>query len=105
MKILALLAALAVFPALAVDRSTTERRHFAAEHPCPVNKQRVYYGCAGFNIDHKVPICAGGADVAANMQWLSVKVKKSKDRIENAYCACVQKHGAAACPRVEWVRP
>lgn len=105
MKILVLLAALAVMPALAVDRSTTERRHFAAEHPCPVNKQRIYSGCAGFNIDHKVPLCANGPDTAANMQWLPVKVKRSKDAIEHAVCACVKKHGEKACPRVEWVRP
>lgn len=88
--------------ALAVDRSTTERRHFANAQPCPANGQKVYFGCTGYRIDHKVPLCSGGADKAGNMQWLAVAMKRSKDRIEHAACECVRKHGAKACPTVVW---
>jgi len=105
MKTLAFLITAAVLhpiDAFAVDRSTTERRHFAQANPCPLNGKPIYYGCKGYSIDHKVPMCAGGKDTAGNMQWLAVERKRSKDRIEHAVCECVRKHGAKACPTVTW---
>jgi len=69
---------------------------------CPASGQKVYYGCKGYSIDHKRPICSGGKDAADNMQWLPVAMKRSKDRIEHAACECVRKHGAKACPTVTW---
>ena len=42
--------------------------------------------CPGYVIDHVVPLCAGGPDVAANMQWQTVADAKLKDRAEWAQC-------------------
>ncbi len=42
--------------------------------------------CKGYIIDHIVPLCAGGADAAANMQWQTVQDAKVKDREERKMC-------------------
>ena len=101
--LLALLFFILSLPAFAVDRSTTERYRFAHENPCPADGQKKYVKCKDYRIDHKTPLCVDPkGDVAANMQWLKADVKRSKDAIEHAFCACVKKHGADACPKVEW---
>src|SRR5438128_2473392 len=82
-------------------RSQTEKRHFAKEHPCPVT-QLPQPSCPHHVIDHIVPICAGGADKADNMQWQTLELSRVKDRIERGFCACVKHHGAWACPTVNW---
>ena len=86
----------------AVNRSTNERRHFGEENSCPADQQKKYTHCKGYNIDHIVPICMGGKDEKGNMQWLAVDVKKAKDRIEKAVCACNKKLGSVSCPKVDW---
>lgn len=87
----------------AVDRSTNERRHFGEENPCPVDQQKKYTHCKGYNIDLITPLCLGGKDHKSNMQWLSVDVMKAKTKIEKAVCACNKKFGSASCPKVDWV--
>lgn len=96
---------------LAADRSSTARRHFAKEHPCPVTKVAKpdhCYGTVGgkrvaYVIDHVVPLCAGGADLPTNMQWSRLEISKLKDRVEKATCHCMKKYGAeAGCPVIDW---
>lgn len=36
--------------------------------------------CPGWNIDHVVPLCRGGADAVWNLQWLTVAQHKLKTR-------------------------
>ena len=43
----------------------------------------------GYIIDHIVPLCAGGPDAVANMQWQTVAQAKAKDRHEKALCAAL----------------
>ena len=43
--------------------------------------------CAGWSVDHQIPIAVGGCDAAHNMQWLKVEIKSCagnncKDRWE-----------------------
>lgn len=87
-----LLLLLAVCAALSVDaspRSQVAKRQFAKANPCPANGKRSV-SCPGYVIDHVIPLCAGGPDAAANMQWQTVKAAAAKDRREIAYCACLR---------------
>jgi hypothetical protein len=67
------------------ERSRSQRDAFQRMNPCPANG--VTRGaCPGFVVDHIEPLCAGGADVPANMQWQTVDDAKSKDREEVRQC-------------------
>lgn len=50
------------------------------------------YGVAsrrGYEIDHLVPLCSGGADVATNLWPQPINQARVKDRIEAATCRAV----------------
>lgn len=83
-------AALAALPATAVERRGAERAAFVREHPCPstgMSKGR----CPGYVVDHVVPLCAGGADSPANMQWQTVQESRRKDVDEHRICREMRK--------------
>ena len=64
-----------------IKRSTTARRHFRADHPCPATG--ITTGpCPGFVIDHIQALKHGGADLPSNMQWETKSEAKAKDRVE-----------------------
>jgi hypothetical protein len=42
--------------------------------------------CPGYVIDHVYPLCAGGADDAANMRYQSQEEARRKDRWERQLC-------------------
>ena len=81
----ALLLAALVCTAYGADRSRTQRDHFQRETPCPATGQ-TKGPCPGYVVDHKTPLCAGGADAPANMQWQTVEAGKAKDRTERTQC-------------------
>lgn len=71
--------------ALAADRSKAQRAEFIRSVPCP--ETGVTRGaCPGWEVDHVVPLCAGGEDRPANMQWLSVTDHKAKTRQDVRGC-------------------
>lgn len=61
------------------------RAEFKRSHPCPVTGQP-RGPCPGYVIDHVHPLCAGGPDRPANMQWQTVREAKVKDREERRMC-------------------
>jgi len=65
------------YEALARDRSVPQR--FQQVHPCPSTGARKG-ACPGWERDHILPLCRGGADHPANMQWLSTEQHKAKTR-------------------------
>lgn len=68
-------------------RSQAVVRAFRRDHPCP--ETRLTKGaCPGWVVDHAYPLCAGGADVPANMLWQEVRQSYIKDRIERELCSC-----------------
>lgn len=72
-------------PADSAPRSTAAKAEFQRQQPCPATGQ--HRGkCPGYVIDHVRPLCAGGADAAANMQWQTVADAKAKDREEVKLC-------------------
>lgn len=69
----------------AADRSKAQRAEFVRSVPCP--ETGVTRGaCPGWEVDHVVPLCAGGEDRPANMQWLAVADHKAKTRQDVKAC-------------------
>ena len=83
MKYTIALMALSLIASQADARSRQARAEFVRSHPCPTGQHK---GCAGYVVDHVVPLCAGGADEQRNMQWQTVADGKVKDRAERALC-------------------
>lgn len=60
---------------------------FMREHPCPGGPDAgSTVRCRGYKVDHVIPLCAGGEDDAANMQWQDRVAAAQKDRLEDALC-------------------
>ena len=75
-----------------IIRSPAIVRDFRNVHPCPATG-KTDGACAGWAIDHVVPLECGGCDAVSNMQWLPDAIKSCagtvcKDRWEKrVYCA------------------
>lgn len=69
----------------AAYRSRAVRADFMREHPCPATGAR-RGACPGYQVDHRTPLCNGGADHADNLQWLSVEAHKHKTRTDVRLC-------------------
>jgi hypothetical protein len=84
--LLPLVCALALTPAHAgPGRSAKAKAAFQRESPCPSTGGR-RGSCPGYVIDHVEPLCAGGLDHPANMQWQTIKEAKLKDVEEVKRC-------------------
>lgn len=74
-----------------IARSRAVLAFFRARHPCPVTG-KITGACAGWAVDHIVPLECGGCDSVNNMQWLPNAIKSApgvlaKDRWEQkVYC-------------------
>lgn len=67
---------------------------FRKVHPCPVTGLKTG-ACAGWAIDHIIPLACGGCDAVYNLQWLPNTLKSApvtgKDRFERLiYCVPMQ---------------
>lgn len=81
----ALGALLACSSTIAANRSKAVRAEFQREHPCPSTGAR-RGACPGYQADHKTPLCIGGKDEPANLQWLTVKEHKAKTKRDVRLC-------------------
>jgi len=66
---LALALALSSGLAEATERNASSRYKFKHSNPCP-STGRSSGACPGYQVDHRQPLAAGGADHKSNMQWL-----------------------------------
>jgi hypothetical protein len=66
-------------------RDPWARAAFRRLKPCPATGQKKG-ACPGYEIDHVVPLAAGGADAPHNMQWLTRKQHREKTRRERQAC-------------------
>jgi hypothetical protein len=66
-------------------RSQAAVNAFKRENPCP-STGTTRGKCPNYVVDHKEPLCAGGADHKSNMQWQSISAAKDKDKQERALC-------------------
>jgi hypothetical protein len=97
MKLFILLLAFVIFPAHAkIPRSAAAVAEFKRTHPCPATN-KIQKSCPNFVVDHKIPLCGGGADNPSNMHWQTKAESLKKDKREVAYCACLKKHGHSGC--------
>lgn len=79
-------AILASWPAQAeTKRSSAEVRAFRQLHPCPATGQ--HRGrCPGWEVDHVIPLCAGGPDKPSNMQWIRKDDHRFKTLVDVREC-------------------
>ncbi len=68
-----------------ISRDQAQVRAFKAGQPCPVTG-RARGACPGWQVDHIVPLCAGGADQPSNMQWISQEDHAWKTFIDVREC-------------------
>lgn len=66
-------------------RDPKQVRLFRAANPCPATGKSAG-ACPGWVVDHVVPLCAGGVDAPANMQWQTRPDSLVKDREERRFC-------------------
>lgn len=90
--IFALLLAFSLNAVAGVKRSRHEVMKFKLSTACPSTKLKRAGPCPGHEVDHIVPLCAGGADKVANMQWLQVEVHKVKTKTDVKRCAFLRKN-------------
>lgn len=58
-------------------RDPAQRQAFQTNHPCPANgNQRG--ACPGYQVDHIIALCLGGADTPTNMQWMTIAKHQEK---------------------------
>ena len=75
-------------PGLAEARrnmSNVSMQEFMRQNPCPATGTATP-SCPGYVVDFRVPLCAGGANDIANMQWLSVDAAREKEKRDLADC-------------------
>ena len=87
--IFCLAAAIAAPVSAKTHRSTSAKHEFQRQHPCPATGQ-AKGKCPGYVIDHVTPLCAGGPDAPANMQWQTLADSKAKDVEERRYCRALK---------------
>jgi hypothetical protein len=68
-----------------LSRSASEVRAFRAANPCPITGQ-IRGPCKGFEVDHAIPLCAGGPDHRSNMAWLSLEDHRFKTFVDVREC-------------------
>jgi 5-methylcytosine-specific restriction endonuclease McrA len=71
--------------AAAAPRSAAERLAFMREQPCPATGER-RGGCPGWEVDHIVPLCAGGPDTRQNLQWIRKEDHRFKTLVDVREC-------------------
>lgn len=72
-------------------RSAAAVSAFKRDNPCPATG-KTRGKCPGFVVDHREPLCAGGADDPGNMQWQELAASKLKDREERRACRELKKY-------------
>jgi hypothetical protein len=79
----------ALAPVTAVEakqaRSRAAVAQFKRAHPCPVT-HAPKGKCSGWEVDHVTPLCAGGPDTPANMQWLTISEHRQKTKQDVMHC-------------------
>lgn len=73
-----------------IARSNAARLAFVKANACPATGLHKL-PCKNWVIDHKLPLCAGGLDIAKNMQWSERSLSIQKDQEEFAFCRQVRK--------------
>ena len=73
-------------PPEALARDRAQVYNFRGHNQCPATG-KTRGACRGYEVDHVVPLCAGGVDLPSNMQWLAVPAHRAKTKIDIKHCA------------------
>ncbi|AFU47320.1 hypothetical protein C380_18130 [Acidovorax sp. KKS102] len=68
-----------------IPRSSAAVAEFKRQNACPINSA-TRGPCPGYEVDHIVPLCAGGLDTPANMQWLTRQAHREKTKVDVMRC-------------------
>lgn len=68
-----------------IPRDQAQVRTFRSENPCPATG-RARGACPGWQVDHIIPLCAGGADRPENLQWLRTEDHRMKTFLDTRRC-------------------
>mgnify|MGYP000875724417 CR=1 FL=1 len=68
-----------------IERSGAAIASFRRVEPCPVTSHQ-RGACPGWAIDHVIPLCAGGEDKPANMQWITNEDHRFKTLVDVREC-------------------
>ena len=68
-----------------IPRDRAQVNHFKALQPCPATG-RARGACPGWEVDHIIPLCAGGPDHFENMQWITVDDHRFKTFVDVREC-------------------
>lgn len=90
---LLVLLAMAVPAHAQIKRDRGEVRAFRAENPCPATG-RARGACPGWHVDHVIALCAGGADKAWNMQWITRDDHRFKTFVDVRECRKARRSAA-----------
>lgn len=67
-------------------RSLSVRDAFIRANPCPVTGSSARAPCPGWQIDHIVPLCAGGPDELSYLRWLRTEEHARKTTEDRRTC-------------------
>ena len=81
--------------ATATPPSPAAQAEFQRLHPCPANDARAS-DCPGYVIEHVVPLCLGGPDVAYNLRWQTVAEAKMNEVRDTRRCPAPRREGESA---------
>ena len=73
-----------------IERSAAEVMAFKRSVPCPATG-KPELRCAGHEVDHIEPLCAGGADRRENLQYLTIQEHRWKTRTDVRVCRELRK--------------
>lgn len=76
-----------------IPRSSAVVSEFKRLNPCPLNGAS-RGPCPGHQVDHIVPLCAGGADHVDNLQWLTLQQHRDKTRFDVFLCGRQRRNAA-----------
>lgn len=77
---------------VADTRHASQAALFRATTPCPAT-HKIQKWCAGYVVDHTMPLCAGGIDSPSNMQWQTKSASYLKDIEERKLCRSLKLKG------------
>lgn len=82
-------ASLALSPATCANgkpaRDGSVLHQFRKANPCPATG-KIRGSCPGWEIDHRIALCAGGTDEVNNLQWLKAEQHREKTRKDVQSC-------------------
>lgn len=73
----------------AAERSRVARAEFVRANPCPATGAKG--ACPGWEVDHRIPLCAGGLDHPSNMQWRTKADHAFKTKFDVTNCRLLRR--------------